>query len=740
MIKSCSGWILDICIENDEAISWIKKEDGSAIRLVDEYDPTLYILPRSETDGVELFQILSDLSIVKQVKWEYKFTDISIDDKKKLLLVTTFSIFHYNQLLKILENRILKERIGQLFNARISHLQKYLFTQVKIQPASKVCVEYEGLSLISIARINDEQEIDLPFSTIHVDIIPSTEQTTSFDYDDPVKSIKVQYQFRTLNFEDNESAILQNFCNYVVSQDPDIIIFSYSDLEVLPYLFERVKRLSLDVQLGRRKIDLYNKHSGNILEKWIQGRIYVPASYQNNESIAGLIELSRFSLLPMRACLKYGVGRLIDSRNCYELLKKNYVFAENYESGEPVRPLAEIVDKDKGGMIISPRVGLHENVAVLDFDDEFANIIVNSNIGYEASDNPSEPKILPLIVKHLIQRRVYFKQLVAQLPQDSIEANLCKERADIIKRILVCLYGTTGSFWNKFGSIQAFEEINRVAREILLKTKDITQELGYELIYADTDAAFVHKSNATRAEYDKLKETLSSKIGMSISLEYHYKFLVLLPLEADEKLEALKHYFGMTYDGELVTRGIETRRHDTPTFIKEFQVELLHTLFHCDNSDDIVENTIDEALLCVTRTIDKVMTGELKFEDLIVSKQLRMNITKYRNLFPHVAAAIQSMNQNKKKPVRGETIQYIHTDSQHQNPLNRVITIGLPDVDYSSLQYDRGKYKEMLLDAAETVLGIFGFDRTVYGKPRNKEWWQELRKSMKRDIEAEASV
>jgi hypothetical protein len=144
MIKSCSGWILDICIENDEAISWIKKEDGSAIRLVDEYDPTLYILPRSETDGVELFQILSDLSIVKQVKWEYKFTDISIDDKKKLLLVTTFSIFHYNQLLKILENRILKERIGQLFNARISHLQKYLFTQVKIQPASKVCAIFHN--------------------------------------------------------------------------------------------------------------------------------------------------------------------------------------------------------------------------------------------------------------------------------------------------------------------------------------------------------------------------------------------------------------------------------------------------------------------------------------------------------------------------------------------------------------------------------------------------------------------
>jgi hypothetical protein len=29
--------------------------------------------------------------------------------------------------------------------------------------------------------------------------------------------------------------------------------------------------------------------------------------------------------------------------------------------------------------------------------------------------------------------------------------------------------------------------------------------------------------------------------------------------------------------------------------------------------------------------------------------------------------------------------------------------------------YDKEKYREMLLEAAETVLGYFGFDRTLYG-------------------------
>ena len=154
---------------------------------------------------------------------------------------------------------------------------------------------------------------------------------------------------------------------------------------------------------------------------------------------------------------------------------------------------------------------------------------------------------------------------------------------------------------------------------------------------------------------------------------------MLLPLEADEKLEALKHYFGITYGGELVTRGIETRRHDTPKFIKDFQRELLYTLFDANSTTEIIDRTLENALFCVTKTIDKVMTGEIDPADLIISKQLRMDITKYRYLFPHVAAAIQLSKTNGKPPSKGDIIQYIYTDSQHQNPLNRVVTAGDSD-------------------------------------------------------------
>ena len=53
------------------------------------------------------------------------------------------------------------------------------------------------------------------------------------------------------------------------------------------------------------------------------------------------------------------------------------------------------------------------------------------------------------------------------------------------------------------------------------------------------------------------------------------------------------------------------------------------------------------------------------------------------------------------------------------------------------------KYKEMVLDVAETVLGCFGFDRTAYSNPKRntgrKKWYEELREQRTIDIETEMS-
>jgi len=111
-------------------------------------------------------------------------------------------------------------------------------------------------------------------------------------------------------------------------------------------------------------------------------------------------------------------------------------------------------------------------------------------------------------------------------------------------------------------------------------------------------------------------------------------------------------------------------------------------------------------------------------------------LSKYRSLFPHVSAAIQ-LTEAGKSLVRGDIIQYIYTDAAHKNPLHRVMPLDLISEDFD---YDKEKYRDMLLEAAETILGYFGFDRAIYGdaiRKKNRKWWYELKEERRKDIETE---
>jgi DNA polymerase elongation subunit (family B) len=114
----------------------------------------------------------------------------------------------------------------------------------------------------------------------------------------------------------------------------------------------------------------------------------------------------------------------------------------------------------------------------------------------------------------------------------------------------------------------------------------------------ETDSVFLKKNGAPLEDFQNVNKILAREAGLPISFENYYKFLVLLPLEADEKMEALKHYFGITQINELIARGIEIRRHDARNFIKEFQTEVLYTLFECKNSAEVLQRIRECSVVC----------------------------------------------------------------------------------------------------------------------------------------------
>ena len=71
---------------------------------------------------------------------------------------------------------------------------------------------------------------------------------------------------------------------------------------------------------------------------------------------------------------------------------------------------------------------------------------------------------------------------------------------------------------------------------------------------------------------------------------------------------------------------------------------------------------------------------------------------------------IQLSNHNR-HPRKGDTIRYIYKDSQHKNPLSRVEPVENTHQDSPEepFDYDKEKYKEMILDADRNCIRIFWF-------------------------------
>jgi hypothetical protein len=86
------GWLLDIIIEQNDIVD--KDDRGSILRLIDKFQPSFYVLPKSEITSAELFHILSQ---------QPKLTDIFENDgygMRRLLCVYPESIYYYKTFLK----------------------------------------------------------------------------------------------------------------------------------------------------------------------------------------------------------------------------------------------------------------------------------------------------------------------------------------------------------------------------------------------------------------------------------------------------------------------------------------------------------------------------------------------------------------------------------------------------------------------------------------------------------------
>ena len=182
---------------------------------------------------------------------------------------------------------------------------------------------------------------------------------------------------------------------YLGEVDPDLISCVEADLKKLLKLCLKYRKPVLGVY-QRKSFDL----SG--------GRVFISLISYRRMSLAGMVERIQYTREVPRIGSECASGRAIESRQCYEARRRGYLLPR-LGFYQPVMSLEELLrERDHGGLIFAPTVGLHENVAALDFESMFPHLILKNNISYEnvRGERESEGFLLDF-TRETLDRRLF---------------------------------------------------------------------------------------------------------------------------------------------------------------------------------------------------------------------------------------------------------------------------------------------------------------------------------------------
>jgi DNA polymerase elongation subunit (family B) len=683
------GWLLDPYIDEKYVSMWIKTRDNKMVKLRERYSPSFLAEPKEPYTPENLIYLFQKHPFVYEAKQVQRFATIARKKSVKAVKVQVDIANDLDEVLRYAEN--LRE-VKEIYNSGLIPIQWYLI--YRDLPPSSLCEFRETNGFIEeIKRIDDGYKLAPPPLQVLGFQVPTCGVINELNLlDSGLNHVKT--------IRGKESKILSEFNEKIKSINPDVLV-TESPVQTSRNILRKAKRYGIDFTFGR-------------MGEPYHGRIFLGFRSYIDSGIAGLVERARFTYAPMGVSADWEPGKTIDSRQCAEAVKLG-VLVPKMKGGFGFKSTAwDMIRSDRGGMIFSPIAGLHENVALLDFESMFPNLVVSRNISYETVTedgiDTSIPGFMGGFTKPFLERRLVFKHLKNQYARGSKEWVWCEQRQAALKLMLVVVYGYSGCYANRFANVRVFQEINTQARRSMVKALRIAQDEGYTVVYGPFDSLFVKREDASRDDYHMLASKISEATGLPIRLDRHFKYLVLLTKTTDPSVIVANRYYGKLMDDSLFYRGIELRRHDTPKYINSLQLRILNTMFDYDDADRVESEGVREALIVAEDALRRVRLGKVDPKELIISKRLRKELEDYQVLQPHIVAAMLGEET--------DTARYILMNTESSNPYLRVMPASM--LDHKNKGYDKKKYAQMVRRSVWNLLRPFVRDEKVIGGKRLK--------------------
>ncbi len=553
----------------------------------------------------------------------------------------------------------------------------------------------------------------------------------------------------------DDSKVLRDFVGFVNTFDPDVIVGFESNKQDWPYLIQRSKILKFRISVGRDLSEPHTSVYGHVsvtgranldlsdvaggipevkvktlenvskylqlpsagkfttIEEWDRYDLWTQAGertrlLQNALMMAQAslelaeatlnfpMQLSALTGMPLDQVVAAAVGFRVDS----------YLVRQAHRIGElvPARNDQPYFTY-RGAIVLEPKTGLHEDVAVLDFASMYPTLMQKYNLSPDALVKPGEhvPEdsvfVIPevnhrfrkqpdgfyrTVLSELIHERSRIKAKLEDSGSGATRSRILKERERALKVITNACYGYAGWAGARWYAREVAESATALGRETITKTIAKAESLGLTIIYGDTDSLFVKNE---RSKVKQLLNWVDKELHLEIRVEREYRRILFT--------EAMKRYAGLLPDGTLDIVGLEVVRGDWSEIARQVQEHVLEKILQDQSPEKAVET--------VRATIRKLKNGEVPIADLTIRKTLTKPIEKYAVRVPHVEVARKLMKEGWTLTV-GDKVAYVIVKGpgnlfQKAKPYNQV----KPE------EVDKEYYLEsQVKPAAMRILELFG--------------------------------
>ena len=474
-------------------------------------------------------------------------------------------------------------------------------------------------------------------------------------------------------------------------------VTDYGDAVLLPKLFLFPGKFNIPLLLNRdagAKFGTTKESSffqyGKIVHKdgafTLAGRWHVDA--HNSFTVAeadldGLFEMTRLTQMCGQRQGRASIGTSMSSMQLSWAYRNNVLIPSKKREPEEFKSAATLLLADRGGLIFNPPLGYHEDVAELDFVSMYPSIMVNNNVSPETINcrvlrtarqarTTHVPElgyticekrkgVVPETLRAVVAKRAYYKRKKKEFKGKNealFKRYDCRQSA--LKWMLVSCFGYLGYKNARFGRIEAHESVNAFSRDIILTAKEIAESRGYQLLHGIIDCVWLKKPGATQNDYEELAREISARVGIDISLEGIYNWILFPASKTDPMITNGNHYVGWYKHGDIKMRGIEARRRDTPKFIKNMQKAMLDKMSTAKNVEEL-SALVPEILEVAQGFISLLQSGRANPMELVLKRHITHEADEYVN--NSISAVVSKMVEEMGVHLSaGESIEFIILD------------------------------------------------------------------------------